>query len=181
MSNSAVTSAAPRPTRDDPFAERAVANDDVALFDVGDRVQIEITGRDRLSFLHNFCTNDIKKLQPGQGCEAFVTSVKGKVLGHIFVFAEAESLWIESVVDSAAPLIAHFDHYLIREDVRLTDRSAEFTEFLLVGPRAAEVLEQFNLPVNDLPLNGHRQCSPLAQSVLPLRSARRVDWLEPPP
>ncbi len=169
-----------RPTRDDPFAERAAANDDVALFDVGDRVQIEVTGRDRLSFLHNFCTNDIKKLQPEQGCEAFITNVKGKVLGHIFVFAEAESLWIESVAGSAATLIAHLDHYLIREDVKLTDRSAEFTEFLLVGPRSAEVLEQLNVPVGELPLNGHSQCRLLAPIAMPLRSVRRVDWLDLP-
>lgn len=161
----------------DLFAERTAAINDVALFDVGDRVQIEVTGRDRLKFLHNFCTNEIKKLQPGQGCEAFVTSIQGKALGHIFVFAEAESLWIESVAGSAAPLIAHFDRYLITEDLRLTDRSADFTEFLLTGPRAAALLEQLGVPVTHLPLNGHAQ---FHAANLPLRSVRRVDWLEIP-
>ena len=43
--------------------------DSVMQFDVSDRVQIEVTGRDRVKFLHSFCTNDIKKLLPGQGCE----------------------------------------------------------------------------------------------------------------
>ena len=67
------------------------------------------------------CTNDIKKLQPGQGCEAFVTNVNGKVLGHIFVFAERDSLWIESVPGAAATLLPHFDKYVITEDVQFTD------------------------------------------------------------
>ena len=80
---------------------------DSFVFDVSTRTQIEVTGRDRVKFLHNFCTNDIKKLQPDQGCEAFVTNVNGKVLGHIFVFAETESLWLESVAGSAAILLPH--------------------------------------------------------------------------
>lgn len=161
----------------DLFAERAAAVNDVAIFDVGDRIQIELTGRDRLKFLHNFCTNEIKKVQVGQGCEAFVTSIQGKAIGHIFVFAEAESLWIESVAGSALPLITHLDRYLITEDVRLTDRSTEFTEFLLVGPRSTAVLEQLNVPVSQLPLNGHVQHD---AANLPLRSVRRVDWFETP-
>jgi folate-binding protein YgfZ len=166
----------------DLFAERTAAINDVALFDVGDRCQIELTGRDRLKFLHNFCSNDIKKLTAGQGCEAFVTSIQGKALGHIFVFAEAESLWIESVPDSARSLIAHLDRYLITEDVRLTDRSADLTELLLVGSRSAAMLEQLGVPVDQLsvsqlPLNGHFQHD---VSDFPLRSLRRVDWFEAP-
>ena len=57
--------------------------EDTFCFDIS-RTQIEVTGRDRVKFLHSFCTNDIKKLQPGQGCEAFVTNVNGKVLGGVY-------------------------------------------------------------------------------------------------
>lgn len=159
------------------FAERTAAINDVVLFDVGDRIQIEITGRDRLKFLHNFCTNEIKKLAVGHGCEAFVTSIQGKAFGHIFVFAESESLWVESVAGSAQPLITHLDRYLITEDVKLTDRSAEFTEFLLVGPQATALLERQGPSVGHLPLYGHVQ--PEAAD-WPIRSLRRVDWFEVP-
>ena len=86
----------------DAAAELSAALSDVAVFDVSDRVQIEIAGRDRQTFLHNFCSNDIKKLQPDQGCEAFVTNIKGKVVGHIFVFAETEALWLESILTCQA-------------------------------------------------------------------------------
>ena len=147
------------------------------LFDVSNRTQIEVTGRDRVKFLHSFCTNDIKKLQPGQGCEAFVTNVNGKVLGHIFVFAERDSLWLESVGGSAATLLPHLDRYLITEDVRFADRSAEFAELLLVGSQSPELLERLGLIVAALPRYGH-----LADgtATLPLRSIRRVDWLDSP-
>ena len=67
------------------------------LLDLSDRTQLEITGSDRAKFLHGFCTNDIKKLLSGQGCEAFVCNVHGKVLGHIFVYCAESSLWIDTV------------------------------------------------------------------------------------
>lgn len=141
------------------------------------RTQIEVTGRDRVKFLHSFCTNDIKKLQPGQGCEAFVTNVNGKVLGHIFVFAERDSLWLETVEGSAATLLAHFDKYVITEDVRFADQSVEFSERLLVGPQSAELLERLGLSVGSLPRYGHLSHG---SDALPLRSLRRVDWLNAP-
>ena len=147
------------------------------MFDVSDRVQIELTGADRAKFLHNFCTNDIKKLQPGQGCEAFVTNIKGKIVGHIFVFAEADALWLESVPGSAATLIPHLDRFLIREDVQLRERSAEFAEFLIVGERSTELLAKWLPGLAEFPLYGHLANS---SNELPIRSARRVDWLGSP-
>ena len=43
---------------------------------------VTLTGADRQTFLNNFCTNDVKRLSPGDPCEAFLTNVKGKILGH---------------------------------------------------------------------------------------------------
>lgn len=147
------------------------------LFDLSTRTQIEVTGRDRVKFLHSFCTNDIKKLQPGQGCEAFVTNVNGKVLGHIFVFAERDSLWLESVGSAAATLLPHLDRYLITEDVQFTDRSSEFAELLLAGPPSTELLERLGLSVASLSRCGHLSHG---SDALPLRSVRQVDWFDSP-
>jgi tRNA-modifying protein YgfZ len=40
--------------------------------DVSGRTQVELTGQDRAKFLHNLCTNEVRKLSPGTGCEAFL-------------------------------------------------------------------------------------------------------------
>ncbi len=151
--------------------------DGALLFDVSMRTQIEVTGRDRVKFLHSFCTNDIKKLQPGQGCEAFVTNVNGKVLGHIFVFAERDSLWLESVHSAAMELLPHFEKYVITEDVNFTDRSAEFFECLLVGEPSTALLERLGLSVTTLARNEHLAHGSV---LLPARSVRRVDWFGSP-
>ena len=134
----------------DPAAEYARAQDSAAVLDVSDRTQIEVTGGDRAKFLHNFCTNDVKALRPGQGCEAFVTNVKGRVLGHVFVFAAPESIWLESVAGAEKPLLAHLERYVITEDVVLRGRTADCGELFVTGPRSAASLVALNLPVESL-------------------------------
>src|SRR5215510_1110563 len=51
------------------------------VVDFTSRTQLELTGADRASFLHNLCTNSVRDLAPGSGCEAFVLNVKGHIVG----------------------------------------------------------------------------------------------------
>jgi len=110
------------------------------VVDFRGRTLIELTGADAASFLHSFCTNDIKRLGPGQGCEAFITSVQGKILGHVIVCREAERIVLDTVPDAAEKLMAHLDRYIIREQVTLADRSQEWGELLLGGAACPGVL-----------------------------------------
>jgi tRNA-modifying protein YgfZ len=118
----------------------------VGLVDFSTCTQIEFTGKDRASFLHNLCTNNVRDLAVGAGCEAFVLNVKGHIVGHVFIFAGPESQVLEAVPGQAEALLAHFDRYLIREDVQLHDRSQEWSEFFLSGPNAETLLTEQSLP-----------------------------------
>jgi tRNA-modifying protein YgfZ len=104
------------------------------------RTVIEIRGNDRTQFLHSFCTNDVKKLAPGQGCEAFVTNHQGKIVGHGFIFCEPERLVIGTVAGQATALIAHFDRFVISEDVTFRDLSDQVQIYLVAGGTAAATL-----------------------------------------
>ncbi len=110
------------------------------------RTQIEFTGEDRSAFLHNLCTNDIKKLKSGEGCELFITTVRGKILAHGTVFCTPSSLIFETAAGQGELLMSHFDRYLINEDVQLHDRSSEWCEYLLSGPNAEQVLASLGVP-----------------------------------
>jgi len=114
---------------------------DTVFVPLGERTVIELTGKDRVSFLHNLCTNDIKKLEVGHGCEAFFTDVRGKILCHTLLFAEPDRHVITTAPNHADVLAPHLDKYLIREDVQITDRSAESIEILLAGPTAEARLQ----------------------------------------
>lgn len=120
----------------DPFRSGA------ALAQLVGRSQLELAGADRLAFLHQLTTNHMKALVPGGGCETFLCDAQGKTLGHGYVFASAESLILDTTPGQAPRLLAHLDRYLIREKVRLADRTSDMAELVLAGPRAVEVLKQ---------------------------------------
>lgn len=93
--------------------------------------RITVAGADRQPFLHNFCTNDIKSLRPGQSCEAFFTDVKGRIIGHGLVLCHENELAIVGVSNQGKPLMDHLDRYVIREDVTLQDTSADYAYALV--------------------------------------------------
>jgi len=125
------------------------------LVDLSDRTQIEFTGADRGKFLHNLCTNAVRDLPAGRGCEAFVLDVKGHIVGHVFVFVGPESIVLETVPGQAEKLLGHFDRYLIREDVQLHDRSTDWAELFLNGPNAAAILKNLGAAVPENRLDHH--------------------------
>lgn len=161
----------------DPRAEYAAAVGSAALFDVTGRTQLELRGSDRQQFLNNFCTNDVKSLGPGGGCEAFLLNVKGRVLGHVFAFAGENALWIDSVPGAGTFLQQHLDRYLISEDVQLEDFSDRWAAFYCVGPHVADVLDQAGLPGSrELRPSGHLSVEHAGRPV----AVRRIDFLRVP-
>ncbi|MBA3482216.1 MAG: folate-binding protein YgfZ [Pirellulales bacterium] len=103
---------------------------------------VRVTGGDRASFLHNMCTNDVKGLSSGSGCEAFFTDVKGKIVAHAFILAGDDETLLITVPEQAAKLIAHLDRYIIREDVKLADASADIRWMLVMGHRSDAAVNQ---------------------------------------
>ena len=148
-----------------------------AMFDVSDRALIEVTGSDRAAFLHNFCTNDVKKLRPGEGCEAFVTSEKGRILGHVLLFAEEESLWIDSDPGTESSLLEHFNRYVITEDVEFADRtSSDFRYFVCGSQTPAVLLDAFATAVAETAMCGRASMN-AEQTILRAPLAPNGGWL----
>jgi folate-binding protein YgfZ len=104
------------------------------------RTIVEVTGSDRVQILQSFTTNDVKRLQPGQGTEVFVTSTQGKTICHIWIFCQSDRHIIDATAGQAQSLIDHFNRYIISEDVTLADRSSEFVDLLVAGAGAETLL-----------------------------------------
>ncbi|HVA47166.1 MAG TPA: glycine cleavage T C-terminal barrel domain-containing protein [Pirellulales bacterium] len=112
------------------------------LVDFTHRTRIEVTGDDRAGFLHNLSTNDVKRLQPDSGCEAFLLDARGHVRGHVFLICRRESFIIETVAAQDEFLLNHLNRYLIREKVELHDRGGDWSELLVAGDGSGAVLEK---------------------------------------
>jgi folate-binding protein YgfZ len=94
---------------------------------------ISVTGADRHRFLNSFCTNDVKRLVPGSSCEAFITNVKGKIVGHGLLHCRDAEMVFFGAPKQAPRLVAHLDRYIIREDVQLRDTTVERSYLLIAG------------------------------------------------
>jgi folate-binding protein YgfZ len=112
-----------------------------AWVDLSDRAQIEVTGADRAAFLHNFSTQDVKRAPAGSGCEAFLANIKGRIVGHVLIFAGEQTHWLDGPPGSAARTLEHLERYIITDDVQLADRSGDWCEVGLIGPAAAPFVE----------------------------------------
>ena len=122
-----------------------------AVFDLSDRGKVEVAGADAARFLHNLTTNDILRLQPGDGCEAFLTTAKAKVVARVFVYAAGPgAFWLDADPGLGEVVVKHLDHYLISEQVELADRTLETAQFYLAGPRARSLLDRVSAGLPNL-------------------------------
>jgi tRNA-modifying protein YgfZ len=115
------------------------------LIDVSQRGKIELVGPDAAGFLHNLSTNDIRSLAPGAGCEIFLTNAKAKVVAHGWVYhlpSESQTFWLDVDPAGSENAVEHLNKYLISEQVEMADRTNDFAQLYLVGPKSREVLEK---------------------------------------
>ncbi len=124
----------------DPAGEYRALRTGFAIVDRSTRGLVELTGKDRISWLHNLTTNQVRTLGPNDGNYAFALNVKGRIEFdlNMLVLPECVRLDIDRAFVSRA--IRHFDKYTIVEDVRLADRTGEFVRLGIAGPRMGDVM-----------------------------------------
>jgi folate-binding protein YgfZ len=108
---------------------------------------IRATGSDRVRWLNGMVTNSIQQLKPGEGTYNFFLSVQGRIQGDATIFAEPESLLIETASTQLPGLITLLDRYIIMDDVELVDITSNQSGLSIVGPQAISLLMQIGLPV----------------------------------
>ena len=102
---------------------------------------VEVRGADRVTFLHNLLTQDIKTLGTGACREAALVTPAAKLLADLVVLAGADAHWLLLPRSRIETVLKTLEHYLITEDVALQDRSADHRILALQGPRSREILE----------------------------------------
>ena len=122
--------------------EYAQVRRQVGLLDRGDFGVLELTGRDRATFLHALVSNEIKALGPGQGCAATLLDVHGKVQVVLFVWVADDRIFVVTPPAMAAKTAEALDHYLFSEKVAIEDVSRDNALFLLAGPAARATTER---------------------------------------
>src|ERR1700730_17900014 len=122
-----------------------------AYLDLSSRGKIFATGEDRLRLLHAMTTNQVKELQPGQGCYAFFLDPQGRILADANLFVLPDRVLLDVEPEVRESLYQHLDKFIIADDVTLEDASESLTAIGVEGPKAAEVLAAMGAPIPDAP------------------------------
>ena len=127
------------------------------LLDARFRALLRLTGPDRTTFLQGMITNDVVKLQNGQGAYAALLNIQGRVVSDIRVYVLAEELWLEVPAARASVVRETLEHHIIADDVEVvTDDRAPLV--ILEGPQAARTVRGvFGEDVGELPPLAHRE------------------------
>lgn len=149
------------PLPDDVGPGVAAVATGVAWVDRSHWTQLELTGADRLNFLHSQTTNDFKRLQTGQGCETVFVTATARTIDLATAYINDDSVLILASPGLADRLLAWLDRYIFPADqVAVRDRSAEFACFTVLGPESAAWLDRvglLNLAIGQvLPLHHHQ-------------------------
>ncbi len=138
--------------------EYEILHKDAGILDLSACGVFELKGEDRTRFLHGMVTNDIKALQPGNGCYAALLTPQGKMIADLRVFCLEDSyvLTVEpSLRDSLAPSLRK---YIIGDRPQLLDRSEELAILSFQGSKALEILSHLISGPLPLPPFGHLTC-----------------------
>ena len=155
----------------DWMAEYRYARETVALLDKNYRTYLALSGPDRVRFMNAILTNNIKDLKEGRGIVSLFLNPQGRILAEIETYAEEQRLLCVSFAEIREKLVPALDHYIIMDDVVLTDETARYGTLALEGPRAAETVKRLaNVDLTTLPELEWRESS---VGAIPCRIVRR--------
>jgi folate-binding protein YgfZ len=168
----------------DPRTELAEMISGCAIYDLGWRAKIALTGKDCARWLNGMVTNNIRDLAPGRGVYAFVLTPQGRILGDLYVYNRGESFLLDTDQSQAPKLVEIFRRYIIMDKVELSQVSDQLTAIGITGPKSREVLRLAGIEVAHL---GALQLTELAWQGINLTFVRGEDeqrdayeiWLAP--
>ncbi|MFM8273009.1 MAG: YgfZ/GcvT domain-containing protein [Gemmata sp.] len=146
-----------------PAHEYQAALTGAALFDTSGAAKLVLTGPDAPMFLGNLSTNDVKNLPLGSGCEAYFCDARAKVkfqawIYHVLLSDGRHAMWVETTPGRNTELLQYLDRYLISEQVEIADRTGDFAQLHLGGPKAVEALRAaLGAAAPDLPPFAHME------------------------
>ncbi len=124
-------------------AELEAAKSSVAVYDRTPWGRIEVSDADRLTFLHNQSTNDLKIRKSGEGCDTVFVTSTARTIDIATAYFLDESVLLLVSPNMNETLIKALDRYIFFADkVKLSDRTSNTYAISLIGPQSHTFIEQ---------------------------------------
>lgn len=141
----------------DPAAGLA-ARQGVAVYDRSHWGRIEISDRDRLTFLHNQSTHDFKLLKPGEGRDTVFITSTARTIDLATAYVLDDTVLVLVSPNRREKLLTWLDRYIFFGDqVKLTDVTEQTSTFSLIGAESHKFVEKLGLDsIIDRPDGSHQ-------------------------
>ncbi len=139
--------------------EYAALSNSAGLLDLSFRSRLCVLGSDRARFLHGQVTNDVKRLQAGDGCYAALISAKGKLESDLNIYCLSDEILLDFEPGLLEKVASRLEKYVIADDVQIVPVQEPYGLLSVQGPRAAEAIRASGLTV-DLPTTPFRFTKP---------------------
>ncbi|MDQ6848757.1 MAG: folate-binding protein [Actinomycetota bacterium] len=134
----------------DPLREQRVLATGAGVVDRSNRDVVQVTGVDRLPWLHSICSQHLSELRDGDAREALVLSPHGHVEQHWQSAELGAVFWIDTEPRAAADVLKYLQMMRFLKRVEPADVSSEWAVLSVVGPSTVAVLSAAGLPTPDV-------------------------------
>jgi folate-binding protein YgfZ len=134
----------------DSAAELAALRSGCGVFALAWRSRINVTGKDRVRWLHNMVTNNVRDLPVNRGNYNFVLNAQGRIVGDMYIYNRGESLVLETDASQVEALTTAMKRFIIMDKVELTSEGGRLMAFGVCGPEAEKILTNAGLDVSGM-------------------------------
>ncbi|MEL7473267.1 MAG: glycine cleavage T C-terminal barrel domain-containing protein [Planctomycetota bacterium] len=117
------------------------------LIDRPDRGTIQLKGPERLAFLNNMITQELKDMPQFGGLRSFWLNRKGRIDADLRVTNLDDLTFLDLDVHAVQRTLEGLQSFLIMEDAELTDETPSHHRLSLIGPTAGAMLDSIGGPL----------------------------------
>jgi folate-binding protein YgfZ len=127
--------------------------EDAVVIDASEWSRIRVSGPDAEAFLHGQLSADIKRLSPGDGCEACLLTPQGRVIDLLLVLRMETGFIIVCSPGMGGEVKDHLEkHVFMSDNVQIMDVSGSTSMLRLVGPKSNDIM--YTMQLKDGTLGG---------------------------
>jgi folate-binding protein YgfZ len=120
------------------------------VYDLSSRAKIRLAGTDRVRWLNGMVTNNIRDLAPNHGVYCFLLNAQGHIQADFYAYNLGDSILVDIDAQLREKVLAHFDKFIIMDDVEIADVTATLGVIGIAGPQAKAVLCAAGIEIPEL-------------------------------
>ena len=139
--------------------EYAAAQHGCVMIDASAWGRLQFTGKTRLDFLHRLSTNDVLRLQVGQGAATIFTTPIARMIDRAIVYVYADDVMMLTSRGNQGRVLAWLKKYIFfNDDVQIKDQTDATGMISIYGPTANEIVRTSGgVDLVSLPLHHWRE------------------------